>query len=269
MKITLVPTAGLCNRMNAILCAIVSYEQYKIPTEIYWEKTNDCYAEFSDLFEPLNNTELTVKPLKKFYLKPGGKRLFYIPNVLRKFLFDKSYIADKPSITESKLDDLCKNKEKIYFTSYNRFCIIPTIEEPISTFFKPAKDIEEHINYITQKYYTPNTIGVHIRRTDNIAAIRESPIERFIKHMDKEIQNNSETNFYLATDSEETKKIFLNRYKDKIIPTNKTLNRNSVQGMKDAVTELYCLGKTNKIIGSKNSTFSGMAAHLFNIKIIY
>lgn len=268
MKITLVPTAGLCNRMNAILCAIASYEQYKIPTEIYWEKTNDCYAEFSDLFEPLNHPAIKVLPLKKFYLKPGGKKLLYIPNILRKFYFDISYNANKICITESKLDDLCKNRNRIYFTSYNRYCIIPTIKEPIGTYFKPAKDIEGRIDSITQRYYTPNTIGVHIRRTDNLAAIRNSPIEKYISLMDNELRINLNTNFYLATDCERTRERMVKQYGERIIPTHYTLNRNSVQGMKDAVTDLYCLGKTKKIIGSSNSTYSQISSDLYEVELV-
>lgn len=268
MKITLVPTAGLCNRMNAILCAIASYEQYKIPTEIYWEKTNDCYADFSDLFEPLNHPNIQVKPLKKFYLKPGGKSLLYMPNILRFFYFDVSYNANKLSIMESKLDSLCRNKERIYITSFNRYCIIPPIKDLVSTYFKPAKDIEEHFNEVTENYYTPNTIGVHIRRTDNLAAIRNNPIEKYISLMDNELRVESDTNFYLATDCDEVRTKMIERYGERIIPTRYTLNRSSVQGMKDAVTELYCLGKTKKIIGSSNSTYSQISSDLYKIELV-
>lgn len=268
MKITLVPTAGLCNRMNAILCAIASYEQYKIPTEIYWEKTNDCYADFSDLFEPLNNTDIIVKPLKNFYLKPGGKKLLFLPDLFRKFIFDVSYKSNR-NIELKEFKDFCNNGSNIYVTSYNRYCLTSNKERNVSTYFEPAEDVMNRINQTVDNYFTANTIGVHIRRTDNLAAMRNSPIERFIDLMDKEIENNSETVFYLATDCLESKKMFIGRYKDRIIQTHNVLNRSSLQGMKDAVTELYCLGKTKKIIGSNCSTYSGMAARLYNIDIIY
>lgn len=268
MKITLVPTAGLCNRMNAILCAIVSYEQYRIPTDIYWEKTNDCYAEFNDLFEPLNNTDLIVQPLKKFYLKPGGKKHLFLPNLIRNFIFDVSYNGNKPSVSEQDLKNLIRNKRNIYITSYNRYCIIPPITFPIENIFTPVKDIKNQISKLVEHYYTPHTIGIHIRRTDNLAAIQNNPIEKFIQIMDKEIQENPKTNFYLATDSEKIKQELIEKYKDRIIPTHYTLNRNTEQGMKDAVTELFCLGKTKKIYGCDESTYSRTASRLRQIELI-
>lgn len=109
MKITLVPTAGLCNRINTILCAIITYDLYKIPTDIYWEKTNDCYADFSDLFEPLNHPNLKITPLTKFFLKPGCKKNLFTPNLIRKFIFDKSYQGAK--INNQDITETCKNKK--------------------------------------------------------------------------------------------------------------------------------------------------------------
>ena len=73
MQITLVPTAGLCNRMNAILSAIALNQHYHYPINIYWEKTSDCCAEYTDLFQPIEIEDITISSLHKFYLKPGGK----------------------------------------------------------------------------------------------------------------------------------------------------------------------------------------------------
>ena len=207
-------------------------------------------------------------PLKKFYLKPGGKRKLYLPNFIRKFKFDASYNGNKPSVSEKYLKDFFLNGKEIYITSYNRYCIIPPITFPIENFFTPVKDIRDQISKLVENYYTPHTIGIHIRRTDNLAAIKNNPIEKFINLMDKEIEQNPETNFYLATDSVKIKQKLIEKYKEKIIPTHYTLNRNTEQGMKDAVTELFCLGKTKKIYGCEESTYSKMAARLHQIELI-
>lgn len=266
MKLTLVPTAGLCNRMNAILCAIISYEQYKIPTEIYWEKTSDCYAEFSDLFEPLDHPNLQVKTLKKFYLKPGGKKQLYLPNLLRKLIFDVSYNGTQ--IANKKLSETCKDKKKIYITSYNLFTPIPPIKFKVTQYFRPQKELAQKINEIVQGQFSMNTIGIHIRRTDNLLAIKNSPIENFIQIMDAEISNNPNTNFYLATDSEDVKRYFIERYGQKIITSTNSLNRNTLEGMRNAIIDLYCLGNTKKIIGSHSSTYSIMASKLYQNQLI-
>lgn len=266
MRITLVPTAGLCNRMNAILCAIISYEKYKIPTEIYWEKTSDCYAEFSDLFEPLNHPNLQVKTLKKFYLKPGGKKQLYLPNLLRNLIFDASYNGTQ--IANKKLSETCKDKKKIYITSYNCFTPVSPINFKVTQYFTPKKELAQRINEIVQNQFSIHTIGIHIRRTDNISAINNSPIEKFIQIMDDEISTNPDTNFYLATDSIDVKNCFTKRYGQKIITSTNALNRNTLEGMRNAIIDLYCLGNTKKIIGSDFSTYSVMASRLYQNQLI-
>ncbi len=220
------------------------------------------------MFEPLNHPDIKVLPLKKFYLKPGGKRQLFIPNLLRKFRFDISYNGNKPSVSEKELNILLKNKENIYITSYNRYCVIPPITFSVENYFTPVKSIKDQITELVEKYYTTHTIGVHIRQTDNLAAIKNNPIEKFINLMDKEIKLNPETNFYLATDSEKIKQKLMKKYKEKIIPTHYSLNRNTEQGMKDAVTDLFCLGKTKKILGCNESTYSRIAAELRQIELI-
>lgn len=266
MRITLVPTAGLCNRMNAILCAIVSYEQYKIPTEIYWEKTNDCYAEFSDLFKPLNHPDIKIMPLNKLYLKPGSKKNLFLPSLLRKFMFDASY--DGTKIANKKLSETCNNKNNIYITSYNLFTPIPPIKFKVAQYFRPTNEIKGIIDDIIQNHFSTNAVGVHIRRTDNISAINNSPIENFIQIMDTEISTNPNTIFYLATDSQLTKKELVKRYGKRIVSLAGVLNRNSIEGMKNAVIDLYCLGNTKKIIGSHSSTYSIMASKLYQNQLI-
>ena len=54
-------------------------------------------------------------------------------------------------------------------------------------------------------------IGVHIRRTDNLASIRQSPIELFYQKLDEKIKEDGKVAIYLATDSEEVKRSKSNR----------------------------------------------------------
>ena len=63
------------------------------------------------------------------------------------------------------------------------------------------------------------------------------------------------------------KKYIIKRFGDRIITGNWDLTRNSVQGMKDATAELYCLGRTSKIIGCTKSTYSLMASWLYDVPL--
>lgn len=86
--------------------------------------------------------------------------------------------------------------------------------------------------------------------------------------MDDALEEDSSTMFYVASDDEKAKNDLRHQYGDKVIMHDWVLERFSVQGMKDAVAELFCLARTNKMIGSANSTYSMMAASLYNIPIM-
>lgn len=49
-------------------------------------------------------------------------------------------------------------------------------------------------------------IGVHIRRTDNIASIKSSSIDVFVHLMQLEIEKDDTVKFYVASDEEKVKK---------------------------------------------------------------
>ena len=46
-------------------------------------------------------------------------------------------------------------------------------------------------------------------------------------------------------------------------------DRNSLEGMKFAVVDLFCLSKTKKIIGSVGSSYSQIAAEIGGIEVEY
>lgn len=265
MKITLVPTAGLCNRMNTIISAFaLNYNNPQISIDIFWERNKECYANFTDLFLPIVNNQIHIFPLTKFYLKPARKHNLFITKIIRKKIFDYDYNGSQISNLPTG-EWLIKNK-RIYIESSNRFCIEP-FHGNISDLFKPTDEIEQIIREVTDQY-TENTIGVHIRRTDNLHAINNSPISLFYRYMDNEIDNESNTKFYIASDDKSVKNEILNRYGNRIITKDWRLERYSTQGMKDAVAELFCLSRTSKLIGSPNSTFTMLSSKLNNIPLI-
>jgi hypothetical protein len=117
------------------------------------------------------------------------------------------------------------------------------------------------------KLFSKLTIGVHIRRTDNLKSIENSPTYAFISRMEELINNNSEINFYVASDDMEVKKLIKNKFGDKIILPQGNLSRNTENGIRQAVVEMYSLSRTNKILGSCYSSFSRAAAQIGNIEL--
>ena len=267
MKITLVPRAGLCNRLNAILSGLGYLEKHQdVELKIIWIKWPTCNCHFKDLFKQLPNSYPKVKEFSfQFIDLPGHRFNMFIPDMLRKIWYDYSF-SPSPDLAD-KFDDICKNKNNIYVGRGNRWCS-ELITTSLAKIFQPTDELQLRINNITSNWENKNVIGLHIRRTDNSESIKRSPIEHFYEVIEKEIEKNEDVFFYVASDDDTVKLDLHNRYGARIISMPFCLKRNSVKGMKDAVVDLYCLGSTQKIYGSHWSTYSDFAARLFNIEVI-
>ena len=108
-------------------------------------------------------------------------------------------------------------------------------------------------------------IGVHIRRTDNALSIGKSPLDLYIDSMYKSIEDNPDVKFYVASDSKEEKEKLKNIFLDRIYFLDCVQKRDSLEGITDAIIELYLLSSTKKIYGSFASTYSTLAADISKI----
>jgi len=114
---------------------------------------------------------------------------------------------------------------------------------------------------LTNKSY----VGVHIRRTDHTKCIEQTPLDFFIDMMNKEAFS---TKFYLATDCLGTKNKLKEMFKERIYTSDILLKRTSKEGVKGALQDFVSLSKCSKIIGTKYSSFSEMAALYGGIELI-
>jgi hypothetical protein len=257
--INIIPTGGLCNRMRAIASGIFLAKSLNLPTTIYWNNCHGLKANFGDLFKPIAHKDIDIIENKSWKYNIKGKKDYY----LRWFLLHhkNNVIFNCNQLIGDNIFqkiNSCKHNELILISCYP-MCNM----EKINNLFIPTDEITEKINNITSEF-SSHTIGIHIRRTDNLDAIKNSPTELFINIMENEIKKDYHTNFYLATDDSEIKNEIKDKFKNRIITYNKMVDRDSLEGMKDAVVELYALSKTKKIIGSYASSFSQTAALIGN-----
>jgi ribosome biogenesis protein Nip4 len=260
-KIILVPTDGLCNRMRSIASGIYIAQKLDRSLTVYWRKNQDCFADYTNLFEPVKINNMEVLPLKlvDFYLFADRKLNLFLPGKIRTFFFD-TQIA-RFHIEKGDIFEKIKGN-KIYLSSGSSMAE----HYPLIKIFQPKIEIKEQINAIIQQFST-NTIGVHIRRTDNNMSIQHNSINDFCDAMDREIAFNPDTKFYLATDDAEVKTALLTTFGNKIIYHEGILSRTNVQGMQNAVIDLWCLSNTKKILGSFFSSYSEIASEMGNIKL--
>lgn len=120
---------------------------------------------------------------------------------------------------------------------------------------------------LVEKELGENSIGLHIRRTDNKESIRCSTDALFFNVIDQTLRNDPSVKFYLATDSQETKRIFQEKYPQNIVVNPAKAARDTKDGIITAMVEMILLSRTKKIFGSYYSSYSEAAALLGNVPL--
>lgn len=265
--LTLVPVGGLANRMKAIDAAINIVKELECALHIIWFKDNGLNCPFNKLFQPINSQNIELKEAKmldSIVLDRPRKYNLWIPKLFHHILFDECIYENKATTLFYNHFDFCTwaKGKKNYLASCVYFQ--PNQDRHPFRVFHPIKSLQNRIDTICQTFGN-HTIGIHIRRTDNIASIKESPTELFIDRIQEEIAKEPDVQFYLASDSKEDKRILKEKFGQRIITSIEETNRNSLQGMQDALVELYVLSKTKRILGSVKSSYSETAAQISGI----
>ena len=266
--ITLVPVGGLANRMKAIDAAVGLAQEANARLHIIWFKDKGLNCRFDQLFRSLELKGVTLKEAswtdKLIFDRPRRKN-FHLPRLFQRVLFDDCiYEHEATQRFYRKFDFLSWAQGKnVYIASCVYFH--PQTARPLFRIFQPIEKIQEQIKAFTDSFSRP-TMGIHIRRTDNIASISQSPTELFIEKMREEIGKDEDCQFYVATDSEEEKKRLKDIFGERILTLPRAADRNSIAGMQDALVELYVLSHTRKIMGSMQSSYSETAAQISNIR---
>ncbi len=279
--IFLKPVGGLCNRIRTIDSMISLCEEYEQNLTIIWLRTNDLNCDFDELFFPIHREKIKVRIIKKpFIYQLILKLILRKKNVLNNNFWERLYslnrlrkkelsieMADKESF--KKIEDLTrsllrKKQKKILIESCYRHS---PVDENSYYIFHPIEKLSRMINNKTKEFN--NTIGIHIRRTDNLRSIEVSTDEKIIKLINALLNENPKYTFFLASDCQQTKDKLLEKFKNNIMTNpDLTFDRNSRESIQFAVLDLYCLAKTKRIYGSFYSSYSEVAAAINNIENI-
>lgn len=260
------PVGGLANRMRVIDSAFCLSRKLNKPYRIIWLKDNGLNCSFSTIWKPIDYLLDTESNFLYLFFKFKRKYSFFrkILKISEKFRILKVYSQDE-------YDELFKMMNQPKKLNKYLLCIISSF----SSFYAKEKfncslfDLQPDIKKLVDKEseaFHKNTIGVHIRRTDNIDSIQKSPLELFVNRMKTELKKEPNTNFYIASDSEDVKSELKNLFGDRVKLPSGELSRNSETGIVQAVVELYTLSRTNKVYGSFYSSFSQAAAELGNVE---
>lgn len=263
-KITLIPIGGLANRISAMTSAINYCLDFDWQLKIIWFKDYGLNCLYTDIFslEGLSNNKIEIRDATwtDYLLKdrPRRKNLFF-PELFQYFFYDRRYYESE--LYARKSFDYYLDGIDRYNQVYMVECAAFYNNRNCGHYFRPIEIVETAIQR-NLALLNSRMIGIHIRRTDSVDSIKYSPIDFFIKKMKEEIQRDEDVIFYVASDSMEDKKILKSIFGNKVYWGVEQVSRNSVQGIRDAVVDLFTLSHGVKIIGSYSSSFSQIASEL-------
>lgn len=244
--LSVISLGGLCNRMRVMASVMEMAETLGCKPIFLWVKMPDMNASFHDLFKDFPAPVVVVKRSGRVF-----KAIDFVKRHWKGIILDDNYVC---SYMKGKGDTWKENlKGRSLFV---QTCENATLTDDFSSFVPVNAVIKK-----TDKDIDTNTVGVHIRRTDNEKSRIYSPTEAFIDVMNRELSQNPEAKFYLATDDKEEENYLKSFFGDKILTYKKrTIVRNDPLGIEDALVDLVNLSNCVKIFGSYFSSFSDTAA---------
>jgi hypothetical protein len=256
--IELVPIGGLCNRMRAIDSALALHHCKGDHLRVFWQVRDELNCSFGELFQPIQGMELVDElPLTSRFLLRFG-HFHSLAKVIGSLNGTSYYHHDEfQRLEHDVVSGRLMALKRMHITSFSRF--FPTDKN--YRLFRPIPMLEDRISGIASQF-DPWTIGVHIRRTDNIKAIEGSPTFEFVAAMERSVSADPRTRFYLATDCTAIKKEMSERFADRVITDRTPAVRSSKEGMQQALVELYALSRTSFMLRSHFSSFSRTAAEI-------
>ena len=264
MHFILYPNGGLANRMRAIDSA-VNLCRSEDKLKVVWYKDWGMNCNWNELFEPVQYVkDKPISRLMRYVLKYHEEKqwikvVLWLLKKLRVLWFCDMRGAEFIPFAE----EICGGGYLFaVMRSWEAFC--PS--EPFRKELFVIKDKERLARELAK--VDGHTIGVHIRRTDNIWSVEHSPLELFEAKMKAETEIDPLVSFYLCSDDENVKAHFRSKeWVDRVKMPNGLIDRGSKEGIVQAACEMYALAATRKIYGSYWSSFGEVAARLGNIEI--
>lgn len=266
-SIDYVPVGGLGNRMRAIAGAIELGRQTGQPVRILWFRDAGLGCRFNQLFLPLQAEGVSLREASSAdYLlldRPRPRNLF-LPRLWQRLFYGLRIEERATAAGMYAGKDFVQwvKGHHTWMASYHYFHSL-TIPQGIYAPFRPLPHLQQRIDAMAAKL-GDHPVGIHIRRTDHVQAISESPTEAFIRRMQ---QLPPETRFYLATDDEDEKSTLKKAFPGRVFTAESKADRGSLAGMEDALVEMYILSRTSLILGSAGSSFSATAANIGGIQL--
>lgn len=260
--LTVVPMGGLCNRLRTTLSARFVSETLGRPVRVEWGRDPECGAAFDELFLPMDGDAFRIVR-RSWWNRPAVRRELYWPAMVRLFCYGEQQREYHPA-RHGEVKRFVRNHSRVYFSTGYALSDYPVA---LTRLLCPRPEIHERIEIVTRQFPAV-TVGIHIRRTDNEKSVHGSPVSAFCRRMEEEIRTNPDVRFFLATDDDALRRDLCADYPVHLLPRQeRPVRRDTLEGVRDAVADLWCLAATRRIYGSYWSSFTDMAAEIGRVPL--
>jgi hypothetical protein len=234
---------GLCNRLKTVASAMRLCDERRRPRlVIRWPVDSDCGCRFARLFD--NSFE--VAPSIPRSDVPDYWRLWIAGDDLPNGFASHHYQAPDGRSIDLEYERIPERLQRIYARHFGALSPLPAIRERVE---------------VVAAGLPGEAVGVHVRRGDFRRPYRPAQNDgQFFAAMDAVLRDRPGTRFVLATDSEETERLFVERYRVRIVcHPKRTRARDQEEAIQDALIDLLLLARCPVLIGTYSSTFSEVA----------
>jgi hypothetical protein len=238
--------SGLGNRMRAWVTTSAFAEYLNVPYIMKWRLDDACgQTPFEDLFEIPENMQYETG--RRY--QPDSNTLWIKKNYPNNN-FHSRYIEGNYDLSQKEFQKIVDNQKR---------------------HIKPLPFIQERIDRYLNKYDFENSIGLHIRRTD-LKEQEKTPDWWFDREIQKEIDENPNAKFFLATDNKWTEEKFMMKYPDHMFTTTCEYDdsefgerypggdRKRHSPTSEGLADMLLLGSTLRVYGCHGSSFGRLGA---------
>ncbi len=258
--------AGLANRLRVIDSAVSLAEKLDRRLEIIWNKERSLLCRYDDLFQPHEAFRVRNQwyDTPRTALRPWESLSFVIrERIGMEFsLGRRTWLIDKhPSFLERMDFSRYPKQNRIFISTAHRFASGTFLAS-----IRPLPDLQDQIDRITGDFGS-NTYGMHIRRGDSLLSVRNSPSDLFFAKTQEILSREPGAKIFVATDDASLRASLSAAFPGAILFRNKPVVRNSKEGIRDALIDMWCLSRTRKVFGSFYSSFSATSAMIGGIPL--
>ena len=250
--LTVFSPSGLCNRLKVLASGLALAETSGRRFKMLWPLTPACAAPFAALFcNDLEVSTVTRDEIQGLPLIPGW--LGIPPDIL---------IQDEPDLVIGLSSQLVRPDLYPAHAALQECCLEKFIQ------LQPVPGIQAQVEAFQQQNFKTSMIGVHLRRGD---FVRFRPdvsgnLEQALQAVDHFLERLPDAGILLCSDENpqapgaEVHRRFATRYGSRLAPRQpSSLDRASVEGIQQALVDLWLLRATDAFVGTAGSTFSDTA----------